>query len=499
MKGQQITIGENQKQEVFYNNLSTYLKLINNYLSQKIKTEELGKHIRILGGYAFKSSEYRSDGIPVIRISDFQNEKIDLSSAKFYEEKTEYDKYQLFEGDIIIAMTGGTIGKLGIVQEGLGKLYLNQRVGKFQILKPKEFYNKYIYWLARGIQERVKGFGYGGAQPNISGKQIEKLEFPIPDKKIQEKIVNFLECLRDNCLENKKYFDTETEKNILRLQSIGENLFQVLNNSKNDKTLLSSLKQSILQEAVQGKLVPQNKEDEPAAELLKKIKKEKEKLIKEGKIKKGKELPAIEEDKIPYELPKRWVWCRLNGLVSLLGDGLHGTPKYSVDGEYYFINGNNLSDGEIEIKENTKTVSNEEYDKYKKILNDRTVFVSINGTIGNIAFYNNEKIVLGKSACYFNLLNLVNKNYIKILIKTNYFLNHAISSASGTTIKNVSLRTMNNFLVPLPPLSEQKRIVEKVDSLIKMCDELELRIKENKKDSEKLMGAVLKEVFEGQN
>ena len=204
MKGKQIIIGENKKQKVFYNNLSTYLNLINNYLSKEFRLEKLGRYIKILGGYAFKSSQYQEKGIPVIRISDLQNEKIDLSNVKYYEEKPEYNKYKLFEGDIIIAMTGGTIGKLGIVQKGLGKLYLNQRVGKFKILKPQQFFRRYIYWLARGIQERVKGIGYGGAQPNISGRQIGEMKFPIPDKNIQKLVVGFLEDLQNNRSEERR-------------------------------------------------------------------------------------------------------------------------------------------------------------------------------------------------------------------------------------------------------------------------------------------------------
>jgi type I restriction enzyme S subunit len=103
------------------------------------------------------------------------------------------------------------------------------------------------------------------------------------------------------------------------------------------------------------------------------------------------------------ELPKNWKWQTLKNITSILGDGLHGTPKYSPDGEYFFINGNNLTDGNIELKENTKRVSKAEFDKYKKDLTERTVLVSINGTIGNTAFYKSEKVILGKSACYFNV------------------------------------------------------------------------------------------------
>ena len=104
-------------------------------------------------------------------------------------------------------------------------------------------------------------------------------------------------------------------------------------------------------------------------------------------------------------MSSEWNEVRLEDITSILGDGLHGTPKYDDFGEYYFINGNNLSNGKIIFNEKTKRVSSEEARKHKKLLNENTILVSINGTLGNIAFYDNELVILGKSACYFNLKN----------------------------------------------------------------------------------------------
>lgn len=136
---------------------------------------------------------------------------------------------------------------------------------------------------------------------------------------------------------------------------------------------------------------------------------------------------------------------KLQDVVDKLGDGLHGTPIYDNNGEYYFINGNNLDDGKIVFKENTKKVSREEYHKYKKDLNDRTILVSINGTLGNVAVYKNEKVMLGKSACYFNVIENVNKDYIKYVIMSPDFKKYIEQHYTGTTIKNVSLKTMRNY------------------------------------------------------
>ena len=245
------------------------------------------------------------------------------------------------------------------------------------------------------------------------------------------------------------------------------------------------LKNSILQWAIQGKLVPQDPNDEPASVLLERIRQEKERLIKEKKIKRDKnasiiyrgednsyyekfiatgEVKCIDEE-IPFEIPKGWEWCRLLSIVSLLGDGIHGTPEYSEGGSVYFINGNNLLDGKILIKPDTKRVSKEEAVKHSRILNESTVLVSINGTIGNIAFYSGENIILGKSACYFNLLNGIEKKYIMIVLQTDYFLEYAKRVATGSTIKNVPLSGMRNFLIPIPPEDEQQVIIDKLLSL----------------------------------
>ena len=182
-----------------------------------------------------------------------------------------------------------------------------------------------------------------------------------------------------------------------------------------------------------------------------------EKILATGEVK------CIDEE-IPFEVPQGWEWSRLSSIVSLLGDGIHGTPEYSEDGSVYFINGNNLSDGQILIKTDTKRVSKEEAIKHSRLLNESTVLVSINGTIGNIAFYSGESVILGKSACYFNLLNGIEKEYIKVILLTDYFLEYAKRVATGSTIKNVPLSGMRNLLVPVPANKEQKLIIDKLSS-----------------------------------
>ena len=122
------------------------------------------------------------------------------------------------------------------------------------------------------------------------------------------------------------------------------------------------------------------------------------------------------------------------------------TPVYSANGTTAFINGNNLQDGKIVIKPDTKRVTDEEASKHKRCLTKDTVLLSINGTIGNVAFYDGEHVILGKSACYFNLLSGVSKEYVRLVLETDYFARYAVSVATGTTIKNVPLAGMRNLL-----------------------------------------------------
>lgn len=235
------------------------------------------------------------------------------------------------------------------------------------------------------------------------------------------------------------------------------------------------LKASILQLAIQGKLVEQRPEEGTAEDLYQQIQEEKQNLIKEGKLKKEKPLAPIEDDEIPFEITEHWKWARLSSLVSVLGDGLHGTPSYDVNGTVYFINGNNLKNGKIVINDLTKKVSKEEAKKYYKDLNQSSLLVSINGTLGNVAFYDNEPVILGKSACYFNLIGHLDKYFFKVLIDSDYFQSYLTNFATGTTIKNVPLSAMRSVLIPLPPLAEQKRIVAKVEELLALCDKLKLK------------------------
>lgn len=219
-----------------------------------------------------------------------------------------------------------------------------------------------------------------------------------------------------------------------------------------------------------------------------------EKMLATGEVK------CIDEE-IPFEIPATWNWARLSNITSILGDGIHGTPEYDATGTVYFINGNNLSNGSIEIKTDTKKVSEQEAEKHKRLLNSTTVLVSINGTLGNVAFYNGENVILGKSVCYFNLMGNIDKQYIKHILETEYFTEYAKNVATGSTIKNVPLAGMRNFLIPVPPITEQHRIilgmVRLAHSIVRYNDAQTKLYLLNNALNEKLKKSVLQEAIQG--
>lgn len=192
---------------------------------------------------------------------------------------------------------------------------------------------------------------------------------------------------------------------------------------------------------------------------------------------------------------EEWIEKTFEELSSKIGDGLHGTPKYDMTGDFFFVNGNNLNNGIIEIKEGTKRVNEDEYNKHFKPLTSNTVLISINGTLGKVAFYNNEPIILGKSACYINFNDNVDKRYIKYHIQSLMFFKNMTKEATGMTIKNFSLKSMRNYKLPLPPLSEQKKIVTILDNAITVIDQAKANIEKNIENAKELFQSKLNEIF----
>ena len=171
---------------------------------------------------------------------------------------------------------------------------------------------------------------------------------------------------------------------------------------------------------------------------------------------------------INNELRVKW---KTLGEICDIGDGLHGTPQYDDNGKYYFINGNNLDNGKITFDSKTKKVNDIMYNKYGiSFTTKNTIFMSINGTIGSVSFFNNENIVLGKSVAYFNInTSMLKSKFLFYLFQTDFSKEYFESQKTGSTIKNLGLKALRTFQIPIPPLSEQERIVnilDKFDALV---------------------------------
>ena len=173
-----------------------------------------------------------------------------------------------------------------------------------------------------------------------------------------------------------------------------------------------------------------------------------------------------------------WKYEKLSKLCFRIGDGLHGTPEYSKSSDVYFINGNNLKNGKIEVTENTKKVTSEELSKNFIQLDKNSLLLSINGTLGSMAFFKNEKVMLGKSAAYLNFKTEINKfyfYYFQLPSVQEYFHN----VATGSTIKNLSLKSIQDFEVPVPESNIWKNIS-------KVLSDLDAKIELNNKINDNL-------------
>ena len=190
-------------------------------------------------------------------------------------------------------------------------------------------------------------------------------------------------------------------------------------------------------------------------------------------------------------IPSVWKEVSLSEVTSKIGDGLHGTPNYNLAGPYLFTNGNNIRNGKLFFDKKTKKISAEEYKKYKKDLSDKSLLLSINGTIGNLCYYREEKVVLGKSAAYINTNNHVSRCYLYYYMSSYKAQSYFKNELTGSTIKNLSLRTIRNTPILLPPLPEQKRIAKILSTWDNAIEKLEKLIDAKKRRKKGLMQQLL--------
>jgi type I restriction enzyme S subunit len=270
--------------------------------------------------------------------------------------------------------------------------------------------------------------------------------------------------------------------------------FQVLSSELTHQLdLVKQLRQSFLREAMQGKLVAQNPADGNAKDLLEQIKTE-----KTNSGKKEKPLPAIKEEEIPFEIPESWVWCRLGEICSKIGSG--STPKgsnYSNSG-FPFFRSQNIHDSGL-VYDDIKYISKEVQEQMKgTIVYSNDILLNITGgSLGRCSLVPSD-FKEGNVSQHVCIIRPINTNYrfIHLLILNPLFQKLVFSSTTGAGREGLPKYNLEQFIIPLPPLPEQQRIVEKLDELMRMCDELEQSIKASQGQNEKLLQQVLREALE---
>ena len=190
-------------------------------------------------------------------------------------------------------------------------------------------------------------------------------------------------------------------------------------------------------------------------------------------------------------VPNGWEIKQLADLTTKISDGIHSTPKYTEKSDIHFINGNNLKNGSITISSTTKKVCPEDAENHGRDLSDRTILMSINGTIGNLAFYNNENVVLGKSACYINVNHDVDIKYIYYTLDSSKTQAFYTTELTGSTIKNLSLKTIKSTKILTPPLQEQQKIAKILTTWDKAINATERLIDNSKQQKKSLMQQLL--------
>ncbi len=376
-------------------------------------------------------------------------------------------------------------GAFGIVPQELDGFESSSDIPAFDV--DTSCYPEWIfYFFKKGdFYLKLESLAKGVGSKRIHPKQVFELDIFLPPKEEQRKVLDEIEKAEIKNQELMREIDSQEEA-------------------------LSKLRQSILQDAVQGKLTKEwrkeNPNVEPASELLKRIKTEKEKLIEEKIIKKEKPLPKINKDEIPFEIPEKWKWCRLVELVKFMAYGTSQKTNDKSKGVPVLRMGNITSAGNLEFS-NLKYISSEHKDLPKLYLeNGDLVFNRTNSyeLVGKSAVYNEgeNKFTLASYLIKVSLLiNFINSEYIN-----NYIISPPCRKTqiepqitSLTNQANFSGSKLKAILIPLPSKNEQDLIVKKIKQLNKNCDNLELEIKSSKTNAEKLMQSVLVELMGAEN
>jgi len=355
------------------------------------------------------------------------------------------------EKDDILIATVGSIGKFSLMDASIGAIAQNI----IAIRCFEEVDQRYIFTLLQSpyFFMQMNNVTMNAVQASIKVPDLLNLRVPLPPLEEQKRIVAKIEELMP-------YVDK---------YDVAYSEVEELN-----KKFPEDMQKSILQYAIQGKLVEQREEDGTAEDLYKQIQEEKKKLIKEGKIKKQKALLEITEDEIPFDIPENWKWVRLGELLYKLTDGTHSTPKYTATG-VPFISVKDISSGKMDFS-NTKFISQEEHESlFKRCDSERDdILLTKVGTTGIPVIVDTDKefsLFVSVALLKFNT-DLIYNKYFMYAIKAPVVQIQARENTRGVGNKNWVMRDIANTILPIPPLAEQKRIVEKIEELLPYTNQL---------------------------
>jgi len=403
-------------------------------------------------------------------------------------EKIKTKKQQVCKsGDFIVAEMDAKVGGYGFVPKELDGAIVSSHYFLFEIDK-EQINADFLNILSKHgfFQEQIKAVGstnYAAIRP----RDVLNWDIELPRLKRQEEIVAYLHRIEE-------------------LKS------EVLDELNIQRSLLTSLRQSILTEAVQGHLTAQWRKENPnqehATELLKRIAAEKAQLIKEKKISKEKPLPAIKEEEVPYALPEGWVWCRLGEvLLQFLGGFAYESNRFIERSKNQVLRLGNVKNNEIRLRANPVFINDDYAEKTSQYrLTEGNILITMTGTkekqdycftttvrhedMENINLFLNQRV-----GC-LKFFKEILPDYINTILKNNKILEPIFKKATGSANQaNIGKEAILSCLIPIPLLNEQHAIVQKVNTLLACCDELEQQVKQSKADLDLLMQSVLSGIF----
>lgn len=465
------------------------------------------------GGTPSKSRpEFYGGGIPWLVIGDLNDGVVERSQASITEAGLANSSAKLISpGTVLIAMYG-SIGKLGIA--GI-ECATNQAIA-YCVPAEGIVSRQFLFWLLRSLRKELLGRGQGIAQQNISQKILKAWPVQLPPLAEQHRIVAKVDELMALCdqLENAQA-DREMGRDKLTLSTLAklnqpdpetfadDARFALehleLLTKRTDQ--IKQLRQTILNLAVRGKLVAQDPNDEPASVLLSRINTENQRLMREKGIRAQKPGLPIDSLKAPVQLPSSWQRVYLQDIAYQITDGTHQTPKYTESGKP-FLSAQNIKPFRF-MPEKHRFVSEADFESYRANRRPERgdiLMTRVGAGIGEAAVLNSDfEFAFYVSLCLIKVpVGLVSAEYLTLWLNSPEGRDSSTmrTYGKGASQGNLNLGLIRTFNVPLPPLSEQHRIVAKVEELMALCDQLEASLVEGAQTRAKLLEAVLHEALD---